>query len=173
MADFRRLGSRYRPDSRHIKVLALTAGDTLVMPPGTIHGPITVTDCLLQGGMVMQKRQMRRSMRAWRFCAENGRCTNEEQPRQTRSILDYFRRQFHLDHTACGYTDENKSEFDADLEAIAGISLSCRCKGSCCKKACGCYSSAQRCGPKCHRGRAGRMCDNIFGCEAGKLVHET
>ena len=39
MLDFKRYGDDFRPDPAHIRVLSLIAGDTLVMPPGTISCP--------------------------------------------------------------------------------------------------------------------------------------
>lgn len=166
--DFKRHGENFRPNPAHIRVVSLIAGDTLVMPPGTIHAPLTITDCLFRGGMVMQKKEMRRSMRAWRFCSENGHCTNEDQPRQTRSILDFFRNQLRADPAACGYVGKGGlAEFQDDWRRIAGDSLVCKCKGSCNKRRCGCYVSTQRCGDKCHSGTA--KCDNPYGCEASVL----
>jgi hypothetical protein len=168
MLDFKRHGDDFHPNPAHIRVVSLIAGDTLIMPPGTIHAPLTITDCLFRGGMVMQKKEMRRSMRAWRFCTENGNCTNEEQPRQARSILDFFRNQLRADPAACGYAGEGgMAEFEEDWRKIASDSLVCKCKGSCNKRRCGCYISTQRCGSKCHSGAA--KCDNPYGCEASVL----
>jgi hypothetical protein len=168
MLDFKRHGDDFHPNPAHIRVVSLIAGDTLIMPPGTIHAPLTITDCLFRGGMVMQKKEMRRSMRAWRFCTENGNCTNEEQPRQARSILDFFRNQLRADPAACGYAGEGSmAEFEEDWRKIASDSLVCKCKGSCNKRRCGCYISTQRCGSKCHSGAA--KCDNPYGCEASVL----
>jgi hypothetical protein len=166
-AEFKQLGDDFRPDPALLKVLMLVAGDTLIMPPGTIHAPITITDCLFRGGMVMHKRQMRRSMRAWRFCSGNPHCTNEDQPRQTRSILDFFRNQVRTDPAGCGYNDEEGlREFEDDYKKISGDSLVCRCKAGCNKKKCGCFLSTQRCGIRCHGGVG--KCDNPHGCEANE-----
>jgi hypothetical protein len=159
MLDFKQHGDDFRPNPDHIRVVSLIAGDTLIMPPGTIHAPLTITDCLFRGGMVMQKKEMCRSMRAWRFCSENGNCTDEEQPRQPRSILDFFRNQLRADPAACGYAGKGgMAEFEEDWRTIASDLLVCRCKGSCNKRRCGCYINTQRCGSKCHGGTA--KCDN-------------
>ena len=162
---FRRDGGAFQPKPEHIRIISLVAGDTLIMPPGTIHAPITITDCLFRGGMVMQKKEMRRSMRSWRFCAENGRCTNENQPRQSRSILDFFRSQVRADPVSCGYGVENGVvQFEEDRRKISGNSMICGCKQNCRRGKCGCASNTQRCGNRCHRGVA--KCDNPYGCEA-------
>ncbi|KAG9228870.1 hypothetical protein BJ875DRAFT_219027 [Amylocarpus encephaloides] len=47
-------GEIWMPEPRCIKILALIRGDTAMFPPNTIHAPITVTDSLFTGGMVMQ-----------------------------------------------------------------------------------------------------------------------
>ena len=165
MEGFRKTGLAYEPDPANIRILALTAGDTLIMPPGTIHAPITVTDCLFRGGMVMQKKEMRRSMRAWRFCSDNGICTNEDQPRQARDILDYFRTLVLADPQSCGYTGPDAiKDFELDWREIGANSMSCRCSAGCTGNRCGCSNNAQRCGAKCHKG-TGR-CKNPMGCEA-------
>jgi len=62
--NFIRDGGAFQPHPENIRIISLVAGDTLIMPPGTIHAPITITDCLFRGGMVMQKREMRRSIEA-------------------------------------------------------------------------------------------------------------
>jgi hypothetical protein len=59
-SSFIRDGGSFQPNPKHIRIISLVAGDTLIMPPGTIHAPITITDCLFRGGMVMQKREIRK-----------------------------------------------------------------------------------------------------------------
>ena len=167
MEAFIREGGDFQPPRHLIKVLCLIAGDTLIMPPGTIHAPITVTDCLFRGGMVMQKREMRRSMQAWRFCSDNGGCTNENQPRQSRAVLDYFGTLVKNDPSACGYQDrEGIEEFESDARTIGGESLTCKCKGPCGRGKCGCAKNTQRCGHRCHLGVS--KCDNPYGCDGDR-----
>ncbi|KAH8588826.1 hypothetical protein B0O99DRAFT_693126 [Bisporella sp. PMI_857] len=165
-AEFKETGLSYQPDPKHIKIIALTAGDTLIMPPGTIHAPITITDCLFRGGMVMQKKEMHRSMREWRFCSDNDICTNENQPRQSRAILDYFRQLVKADPASCGYPQGFK-EFEADCKEISDNSMRCKCSTGCKRGRCGCASNTQRCGGKCHRGIP--RCDNPYGCDVDVL----
>lgn len=165
---FIRDGGNFQPSPEHIRVLSLVAGDTLIMPPGTIHAPITITDCLFRGGMVMQKREMRRSIQAWRFCSDNGGCTNENQPRQARAILDYFKSLVQTDPTSCGYDGtEGIKEFEEDIMKIGGESLICKCKRPCVRSKCGCAKNTQRCGSMCHGGVS--KCENPYGCEAVML----
>lgn len=159
-------GGDYKPPPDLIRVIALVAGDTLVMPPGTIHSPITVTDCLFRGGMVMHQKYLKQSVEAWKFCNDNGNCTNESQPRQARSVLDYLRKLVHADPKACGYDEETIGEFDAAWKVISSDCMTCKCSGGC-KDRCGCKKNSQRCGGSCHPKTA--ICNNPYGCEAELL----
>jgi hypothetical protein len=163
---FKQDHENFQPHPEHIRILALVAGDTLIMPPGTIHAPITITDCLFRGGMAMQKKQMWRSMREWRFCSDNDRCTNENQPRQARSMLDFFKREVHANPAACGYGGENGVDikaFEIDWRKLSGASMVCSCKAGCKTRKCACQLNTQRCGSQCHAGIA--KCENPYGCE--------
>jgi hypothetical protein len=170
---FKQNHENFKPKPEHIRILALVAGDTLIMPPGTIHAPITISDCLFRGGMVMQKRQMWRSMREWRFCSDNDRCTNENQPRQARSMLDFFKSEVYADPAACGYGGENGvgiMSFEDDYRKLSGACMVCSCKGGCKNRKCGCQLNTQRCGSQCHGGIA--RCENPYGCEVEKKVEK-
>ncbi|KAG0646441.1 hypothetical protein D0Z07_7446 [Hyphodiscus hymeniophilus] len=168
---FRQDHESFKPDPKHIRILALVAGDTLIMPPGTIHAPITITDCLFRGGMVMQKKEMWRSIREWRFCSDNDQCTNENQPRQARSMLDYFRREVHANPAACGYKGDSGrtvEDFENDWRQLSGASMVCSCKAGCKTRKCGCQINSQRCGSHCHGGIV--KCENPYGCEVQTQV---
>jgi hypothetical protein len=166
---FRRDHEDFKPNPDHIRIIALVAEDTLIMPPGTIHAPITITDCLFRGGMVMQKREMWRSMREWRFCSDNDQCTNENQPRQARSILDFFKREVHGNPAACGYEGEDGiAKFEQDFKELSGSSMVCSCKTGCKTRKCGCQLNTQRCGSQCH-GKIAK-CENPYGCEVDVKV---
>lgn len=112
----------------------------------------------------MQRREMKRSMQAWRFCSDNGQCTNENQPKQTRAVLDYFATLIESDPTSCGYTADEVGEFNSDAKRIGGESMVCTCKSACVKGKCGCARNTQRCGSRCHNGVS--KCANPYGCEA-------
>jgi hypothetical protein len=89
--EFAEHGMDWRPTpSIGIPMLALVRGDTLVMPPGTIHAPITLTDCLFTGGMAIHPLHLRDTLQIWEYLCEHPNCTNEDPPRQARSVLDYF-----------------------------------------------------------------------------------
>lgn len=161
---FIRDGGAFQPNPEYIRIISLVAGDTLIMPPGTIHAPITITDCLFRGGMVMQKREMRRSIEAWRFCSDNGQCTNENQPKQARPVLDFFTRLVVQDPEGCGFDLAEIPAFRKDVRAIGGDSMSCKCEIACVRGRCNCAKNTQRCGSRCHGGLG--KCNNPYGCEA-------
>ncbi|ELR08316.1 hypothetical protein VC83_04675 [Pseudogymnoascus destructans] len=73
-----------------IPVIALVCGDTLIQPPGTIHAPITLTDCIFTGTMVWREQDLKLSLTEWLFLTNNGSCTNESLPQQTPEILQYL-----------------------------------------------------------------------------------
>lgn len=163
---FKENGLMWSPPPELIKIIALIRGDTLIMPPGTIHAPITVTNCLFRGGMVMQRRQLARTFKFWRYLSDNLYCTNEDKPKETRAVLDYFQNRVHQDPVACGFhTPAHLAQFDRDCAIISGASLSCKCKGDCKMAKCSCMRYGQRCGPACHIATAGH-CVNEYGCEA-------
>lgn len=159
---FIRDGELWKPDSSLIKVISLVRGDTLMMPPGTIHAPITVTDCLFRGGMVMQDRHARQSIRQWKFVSDNDTCTNEDKPRQTRGVIDSLRDLIRADPILHGYGEEGSlDELENDWRAISRDALTCNCGTGCRNTRCNCYSSGQRCDAGCHKSS---NCSNPFGC---------
>ncbi|KAH9212133.1 hypothetical protein DL95DRAFT_391773 [Leptodontidium sp. 2 PMI_412] len=164
-AGFSKHGEDWKPNPKWIKVLALTRFDTLIMPPGTIHAPITVTDCLFRGGMVMQKRYMKDTMRHWKFCSAYPFCTNEKAPKQTRSVIDYLERVILANPKEYGFGDDfDPALFKEECKRISAVALSCSCKSGCTGRGCSCLTYGQRCGPGCHKGK---RCSNPCG------VHET
>ena len=56
LKEFAEQGPNWLPDTDLIHVISLIKGMTLIMPPGTIHAPITVTNCLFRGGMCWDER---------------------------------------------------------------------------------------------------------------------
>ncbi|CZT41614.1 uncharacterized protein RSE6_01373 [Rhynchosporium secalis] len=165
-AGFGKHGEDWMPNPKWIRVLALTRFDTLIMPPGTIHAPITVTDCLFRGGMVLQKRFLQDTMQHWKFCISNPHCTNEAAPKQTRSVIDYLERVIVANPREYGFGDDfNEHVFKEECKRISAVALSCRCKSGCNRgSGCSCFTYGQRCGAGCHKGS---KCSNPCG------VHET
>ena len=89
---FSQLGERWQPDAKWIRVFSLVRGQTLIMPPGTIHAPITLTNCLMRGGMCQDKRFfVSYTLDIQEFTAKNrDRVTNENPSPQTGRVLDYI-----------------------------------------------------------------------------------
>ncbi|KAK2625915.1 hypothetical protein QTJ16_005227 [Diplocarpon rosae] len=157
---FAKYGEDWNPPEKWIKVLALTRFDTLIMPPGTIHAPITVTDCLFRGGMVIQKRFLKESLIHWKSCTDNPHCTNEKMPKQTRAVIDYLERLITTDPQGCGFSVSELDKVKEDCRKITAGALSCSCKGSCTKGTCSCLVYGQRCAAGCHKGKE---CQNPCG----------
>lgn len=172
-AGFAKDGEDWNPPAKWIRVIALTRFDTLIMPPGTIHSPITVTDCLFRGGMVMQRRFLKDSMKWWRFCSDNPHCTNEKMPKQTRAVLDYMERVIMADPKGCGFAESEVESFKDDIRKISAGALACSCKSGCSRGGCSCLLYGQRCGPGCHKGKACQNpCGAILVKEEPKQVKE-
>lgn len=105
LADFAEERELWIPkDPVRIIVIALVRGDTLIMPPGTIHAPITLTDCLLSGGMCMHKKFVSESMVVWKYLVDNPHCTNENKPQQTFEVVSCIRDRVCSDPEAHGIT---------------------------------------------------------------------
>jgi hypothetical protein len=67
--------------------ISLIEGDTIIMPPGTIHVPVTATDRFFRGFIGVHPRYVSRSIDTWDWLVRNEDCTNEEAPRETRRII--------------------------------------------------------------------------------------
>ncbi|KAI9054388.1 hypothetical protein LZ554_001550 [Drepanopeziza brunnea f. sp. 'monogermtubi'] len=157
---FAKEGEDWNPPPQWIKVLALTRYDTLIMPPGTIHAPITVTDCLFRGGMAIQKRFLKTSLVYWKSCTDNPHCTNEKMPKQTRAVIDYLERVIISDPQGCGFLPEEIEKLKEDCKKISANALACRCQGGCTRGTCSCLVYGQRCAAGCHKGKE---CQNPCG----------
>jgi hypothetical protein len=153
MKDFAKHGKDWQPKLKcKLPSITLIKGDTLIMPPGTIHAPITLTDCFMVGGMCMHPRSVKESLAIWQYLSRYKDCTNKFQPAQARAVLDYVHNLVHESPSRHGYTIGQLHDFDRLCDEISGrSSLKCDCKTGCAKR-CGCSAVGQRCGPRCHQG---------------------
>ncbi|KFX86361.1 hypothetical protein V490_09107, partial [Pseudogymnoascus sp. VKM F-3557] len=89
--EFKKYGEQWRPTLQgKIPIIALVCGDTLIQPPGTIHAPITLTNCKMTGGMAWREQDLKQSLEKWLFLGDNEGCTNEPLPQQTSEIINYL-----------------------------------------------------------------------------------
>jgi len=161
-------GEDWVPQPHWIKVIALIRGDTLFMPPGTIHAPITVTRCLFRGGMVMQRRFLFETIKNWRFCVDNAFCTNENQPKQGRAVIDYLEQTILRHPEECGFDKARLRNLEENCQVIARAGVRCGCFSKCSRSnQCPCLKYGQRCGLGCHKGGA---CENPCGNEQSRLA---
>ncbi|KFY43964.1 hypothetical protein V494_01727 [Pseudogymnoascus sp. VKM F-4513 (FW-928)] len=145
---------RPTPDSK-IPVIALTRGDMLIQPPGTIHAPITLTNCFFLGGMAWRRSTLPQTLNVWHYLMKNDICTNEPLPRQSQAILDFIRTAVHDAPEAHGYQEGELGEFDKICDEISGMVSKCGCSKACSLSTkCSCLMQGLKCGIRCHRGSA-------------------
>ncbi|KFY68562.1 hypothetical protein V496_00977 [Pseudogymnoascus sp. VKM F-4515 (FW-2607)] len=154
--DFKEHGEKWRPklQGAQIPVIALVCGDTLIQPPGTIHAPITLTNCMFTGAMVWRERDLKQSLTEWLFLAENANCTNEPLPQQTPEILQYLLPRVKLEPRKFGYTAEELPLFEDTCHRLLFLTTEgrgCGCSTACGKR-CGCSKKGIPCGVECHKG---------------------
>jgi hypothetical protein len=156
--EFKKYGEQWRPTlGGKIPVIALVRGDTLIQPPGTIHAPITLTNCKLTGGMAWREQDLKLTLKEWLFLADNEGCTNEPLPKQTQEIINYLQPWVRYKPERFGYTWEELPMFEDDCKRLVYLAAGgkgCRCSTACGGR-CGCLKNGVRCGPECHNG-AGR-----------------
>ncbi|KFY65711.1 hypothetical protein V496_02372 [Pseudogymnoascus sp. VKM F-4515 (FW-2607)] len=151
---FSREGINWRPKPNDkIPVIALTRGDMLIQPPGTIHAPITLTNCFFLGGMAWRKNTLPQTLNVWHYLMKNEICTNEPLPRQSQAILDFIRVAVHDAPEEHGYRQNELAEFDKICDEISGMVSKCGCSKACSLSTkCSCLMQGLKCGIRCHRG---------------------
>jgi hypothetical protein len=143
---------RPKPDGK-IPVIALTRGDMLIQPPGTIHAPITLTNCFFLGGMAWRKNTLPQTLKVWHYLMKNEICTNEPLPRQSQAILDFIKVAVHDAPEEHGYRQNELGEFDKICDEISGMVSRCGCSKSCSLSTkCSCLMQGLKCGIRCHKG---------------------
>jgi hypothetical protein len=166
--EFAKYGVQWRPRTDiQIPIISLVRGDMLIQPPGTIHAPITLTDCFFLGGMCWKKETLSRTLSVWDYLISNPICTNEDLPRQTQMIIDYLRSAVHEAPEEFNLRTDSLAQFDAICDRIYGRVVSCRCKSGCSvSKGCSCLSQGLKCGIYCHSGISHNTC--MAGMDVGE-----
>ncbi|KFZ22902.1 hypothetical protein V502_02615 [Pseudogymnoascus sp. VKM F-4520 (FW-2644)] len=151
---FSQEGINWRPKPNDkIPVIALTRGDMLIQPPGTIHAPITLTKCFFLGGMAWRKNTLPQTLNVWHYLMKNEICTNEPLPRQSQAILDFIRVAVHDAPEEHGYRENELGEFDKICDEISGMVSKCGCSKACSLSTkCSCLMQGLKCGIRCHKG---------------------
>jgi len=152
-SEFGSMGIAWRPKPEEgIPVIALTRGDMLIQPPGTIHAPITLTNCFFLGGMAWRKSTFRQSLDIWDYLVKHPICTNEPLPRQTQAILDYIKAAAHDAPEEFGYHESELVEFDEKCSEIYSRVSKCGCTKVCSMSSkCSCFAKGLSCGKYCHK----------------------
>lgn len=151
---FAREGPMWEVPVNLIRVISLVKGDTLVMPPGTIHAPITVTNCLFRGGMCWSHTTfVRRTLVELEFISRHkNHVTNEEPAEQTAAILKWAESQITAQPSKFRVAQEDLPLVKDTCQRIIDLLTECNCKGACsdAKKArCPCYKRHLRCTNSC------------------------
>lgn len=134
MEEFARQGGDWNPKPTiGLPILSLIQGDTLVMPPGLIHAPITLTDCLIVGGMCWHKRHIYATVRAWHWAMKHPNCTNEDLPKQTRAIIAFLLSHVNRSPAEFGVEEGQLPKFTQYCNHIMAAAPSCICLEEDCK----------------------------------------
>lgn len=152
--EFSQEGITWRPTPNgNIPVIALTRGDMLIQPPGTIHAPITLTNCFFLGGMAWRKSTLPQTLNVWHYLMKNEICTNEPLPRQSQAILNFIKAAVHDAPEEHGYRESELGEFDRICDEISGMVSKCGCSKACSLSTkCSCLMQGLKCGIRCHKG---------------------
>jgi len=171
---FARDGQRWRPHPSRVKLILLRPGDTLYMPAGELvpHAPVTVTDCLMRGGMLWDTLRMRDILSNIAWITENNDVTNESipaqlapcwheledlvynQPQMVESIQD--RTDSPVDRSAMAEQVEGGQSLHAFFNSITQrmhAALKCDCVKVCTSNICRCHNnqaSDYKCTAWCH-----------------------
>ncbi len=82
LEEWRAAPASWTPEPDKIRDLILEKGDTLIMPPGVliIHAPITIADCLMEGGMIGDSLRRDCTILNLVYIQRHSETTNERPP---------------------------------------------------------------------------------------------
>ena len=127
-------GPEWEPPREWIRIISLIPGDYLIMPPGTIHAPISPTNCFFRGGMCWDSRIfLTHTLPMWKFImAHRDKASNEDHPKQAANILNKVAGIIRLSPADFNLSSEKDID-DAirDCQWLADASMPCECIGSC------------------------------------------
>jgi hypothetical protein len=147
-------GPLWKPSLDLIRVVVLTPGMTLVMPPGTIPAPLTVSNCFFQGGMCWDKRLLishHLPLLEW-ILDHRESVTNEDPHKQLPSVLRKVIQEVEADYVGFGIKSlQEKEEVVAKCNRIIEIAQWCQHSGPCRdrRRACVCTSNGHDCSMHC------------------------
>lgn len=160
---FARLGDKWPGPPGRVRTVLLGPGDVLVMPPGVLvpHAPVTVRDCLIQGGQFWDERAVvgvLKNVRGQTVGRPN--TTNEPVPRQLPEILGAlgeYVRDYPERFVVEGMTEGEVGEVVGEVVGALLGEMPCACR--ICGRWCPCRVAGRGCGGECHGGRGGnRKC---------------
>lgn len=167
---FAEAGQRWRPNLSRVKLILLRPGDTLYMPAGELvpHAPVTVTDCLMRGGMLWDTLRIRDILSNIAWITENNDVTNESIPAQFAPCLHELEDLVHnepqmveliqdrtdspMDRSAITEQVERGESLRSFIHKIKQrmqIALKCGCAKVCTSNICSCRKGNQASDFKC------------------------
>lgn len=159
LEDFAEHGMLWQPNPEWIRVIPLVAGDCLVMPPGCIHAPITVTNCLFTGAMFWSQHTfVSHTLPNWVYISKyRNSVTNEDPAYQTGDILEWIKSEIRADPDSwnvqngqlenvikqCDLIKENCKPCNCSVE-IALDNCPCQANNVLCFKYCMCKAGKEQ-----------------------------
>lgn len=148
--EFASEGPEWVPDINLVRVIHLVPGDTLIMAPGTIHAPVSITNAFFHGSFYWSRHSfITAQLPKWLWIAEHPNTTNEDAVKGTRLLLAWVQDDMRANPTAYGIAPETDMALvDASIARIGDLSL--QCSGSHSKKgSCDCENARIPCGSLC------------------------
>jgi hypothetical protein len=154
-AAFAKEGMNWRPHPSRVRLILLRPGDTLYMPAGELvpHAPITITDCLMRGGMVWDTLRLPDILYNILYATENNDVTNESIPKQMVPALGELGDIIYSEASLIGVADDSLSDLFDHVTGRMKAKLSCNC-GKLCRSNCYCrtnQASDGKCTAWCHQ----------------------
>ena len=153
LEDFARLGPKWQPDPRWVRVFSLTRGRAIILRGGRgswIHGVLNATDCLFRGGMCWDKRFfVSHHLPGWVFISQNrDQVTNEDPAAQVGDVVKWVELDFgrHLDQYRISKAELPKAR--NMCKEVKKNSRPCKCEESGSRN-CPCAHSKFQCFPSC------------------------
>lgn len=163
--EFERKGASYVPSEGKAVAVPLQQGDLLIMPPGLspVHAPLTLTPCLMDGGMFWDQHRIIKILKNMCSAALNPDTTNEPTPQQLPTTLASLRTIVMQDYDS--YRGESGDVFQDEFWAVLGDfreKVACSCNprtGKGCNTAkCTCHRRGSRCTGLCGRHAKVKLC---------------
>ena len=165
LESFKEHGDRWIPRRGVLKAAYLEPGHTIIMPAGkfVIHAPITVEDCIMDGGQLWDEHKMDDVLRNIHCIVKSPNITNEASAVQLPTMLDQLLSFMKVDPRRFARTRDADEYLSLIEGLVAGIKRDIVCECERCRlESCPCKQArgkAKVCRLACHGGRR-QLCNN-------------